>query len=119
MIRRGEVFFVNLNPTKGREQHGRRPVLVVSVDSINAQPLVVAVVVGTDAKNVPRDYPVNVRLSAEETGLPRDTVFLCFQVRSLDPSRFQDNKGDLRPIGKVEPERMLAVDKALRNVLGL
>ena len=44
MIRRGEIYFVNLNPTKGREQRGRRPVLVVSVDAINSQPLVVAVV---------------------------------------------------------------------------
>ena len=119
MIHRGEIYFVNLNPTKGREQRGRRPVLVASVDAINSQPLVVAVVVGTDAKKVPRDYPVNVRLSAEETGLPQDTVFLCFQIRSLDASRFQDNKGDLRPAGSVQPERMLAVDKALRNVLGL
>jgi len=119
MIHRGDIYFVNLNPTKGREQRGRRPVLVVSVDAINAQPLVVVVVVGTDAKNVPRDYPVNVRLSAEETGLPRDTVFLCFQVRSPDPSRFQDDRGDLRPTGKVEPDRMLAVDEALRNVFGL
>ncbi len=119
MIRRGEIYFVNLNPTKDRKQRGRRPVLVVSVDAINSQPLVVAVVGGTDAKKVPRDYPVNVRLSAEETGLPQDTVFLCFKIRSLDASRFQDNKGVLRPAGNVQPERMLAVDKALRNVLGL
>jgi mRNA interferase MazF len=119
MIHRGEIYFVNLNPTKGREQRGRRPVLVVSVDAINSQPLVVAVVVGTDAKKVPRDYPVNVRLSAEETGLPQDTVFLCFQIRSLDPSRFQDKNGYLRPAGTVQPERMLAVNNALRNVLSL
>lgn len=119
MIHRGEIYFVNLNPTKGREQRGRRPVLVVSVDAINSQPLVVAVVVGTNAKKVPRDYPVNVRVSAEETGLPQDTVFLCFQIRSLDASRFQDNKGALRPAGSVQPDRMFAVDKALRNVLGL
>ncbi len=119
MIHRGEIYFVNLNPTKGREQRGRRPVLVVSVDAINSQPLVVAVVVGTDAKNVPKDYPVNVRLSAEETGLPKDTVFLCFQIRSLDASRFQDNTGALRPAGSVRTDRMLAVDTALRNVLGL
>ena len=119
MIHRGEIYFVNLNPTKGRKQRGRRPVLVVSVDAINSQPLVVAVVVGTDAKKVPRDYPVNVRLSAEETGLPQDTVFLCFQIRSLDASRFQHNKGALRPAGNVQHEHMVAVDKAFRNVLGL
>ena len=119
MIHRGEIYFVNLDPVKGREQRGRRPVLVVSVDAINAQPLVVAAVVGTDAKNVTRDYPVNVRVSAGESGLPRDTVFLCFQIRSLDPSRFQDSTGDARPVGMLSPERMQTVDEALRNVLGL
>ncbi len=78
MISRGDIYFVNLDPTKGREQAGYRPVLVVSADAINQQPLVVTVVVGTDAKNVPRDYPTNVRVTARETGLPRNTVFLCF-----------------------------------------
>src|SRR5438874_9364593 len=92
MINRGNIYFVDLTPTKGREQKGRRPVLVVSTDAINRQPLVVTVVVGTDAKNVPRDYPVNVRVRAAETGLPNDTVFLCFQIRSLDPNRFADSQ---------------------------
>ena len=119
MIHRGEIYFVDLDPTKCREQRGRRPVLVVSVDAINAQPLVVAVVVGTDAKNLSRDYPVNIRLSAEETGLPRDTVFLCFQIRSIDPSRFSDTAGDTRPLGRLTPEQMRPVDEALRNVLGI
>ena len=88
MISRGQIFWVNLDPTQGHEQARRRPVLVVSSDAINRQPLVVTVVVGTDAKNLPRDYPVNVRVTSRDTGLPMDTVFLCFQVRSLDPSRF-------------------------------
>ncbi len=54
MISRGQIYFVNLNPTEGRGQAGRRPVLVVSADAINRQPLVITVVVGTDAKNVSR-----------------------------------------------------------------
>jgi len=119
MIHRGEIYFVDLDPTKGREQRGRRPVLVVSVDAINAQPLVVTVVVGTDAKNVSRDYPVNIRLPTEETGLPRDTVFLCFKLRSLDPSRFRDSAGNARPVGMLSSERMQTVDESLRAVLGL
>jgi len=47
-IHRGEIYFVNLNPVKGREQAGQRPVLVLSVDAINNLPLVVTVVVGTN-----------------------------------------------------------------------
>ena len=46
MISRGQIYFVNLSPTEGREQAGYRPVLVVSVDAINRLPLVVTVVVG-------------------------------------------------------------------------
>lgn len=120
MISRGQIYFVNLSPTHGREQAGRRPVLVVSADAINRQPLVVTVVVGTDAKNVPRDYPTNVRVTTKETGLPRDTVFLCFQIRSLDPARFFNPKTH-RPnlAGTLPPARMAEVEGALKLVLNL
>lgn len=120
MISRGQVYWVNLDPTRGREQAGRRPVLVVSADAINRQPLVVTVVVGSDAKNVPRDYPTNVRVPAAESGLPMDTVFLCFQIRSLDPARFSDRKTHLLNLaGALPPARMEEVDRALRMVLNL
>ena len=119
VIRRGDIYFVNLDPTKGREQRGCRPVLVVSVDAINSQPLVVTVVVGTAARNVARDYPVNVRYEAAITGLPEDAVFLCFQIRSIDPARFLDEDGVARPAGAVPKKQMVAVDQALKKVLGI
>lgn len=120
MISRGQIYFVNLDPTKGREQAGRRPVLVVSTDAINRQPLVVTVAVGTEARNVPRDYPTNVRVTAKESGLPKDTVFLCFQIRSLDPSRFYDPETRRSsPAGALPQARMAEVDAALRLVLNL
>ncbi len=40
-IERGEIYFVNLNPVKGREQAGQRPVLVLSINAIDQLPLVV------------------------------------------------------------------------------
>ena len=67
-VQRGEIHFVNLNPVQGREQAGRRPVLVLSADAINRLPLVVTVVVGTKGENVTRDYPTNVRVSATAGG---------------------------------------------------
>ena len=120
MILRGQVYFVDLNPTRGRETAGRRPVLVVSANAINRQPLVVTVVVGTDAKNVPRDYPTNVRVTARETGMPLDTVFLCFQLRSLDPNRFVDQRTK-RPAlaGVLPPAAMARIDTALKSTLAL
>ena len=120
MISRGQIYLVNLNPVHGREQKGRRPVLVVSADAINRQPLVVTVVAGTDATHVPRDYPTNVRVPARESGLPNDTVFLCFQLRALDPTRFQDPRtGLVTPVGQLPAARMAEVDTALRAVLSL
>lgn len=113
MISRGQIYLVDLDPVRGREQAGRRPVLVVSSDALNAQPLVVTIVPGTDARNVDREYPVNVRVTAEESGLPRDTVFLCFQVRCLDHARFGE------PAGRISPGRLQQVEQALRRVLEL
>ena len=113
-IQRGEIYFVNLNPVQGREQAGQRPVLVLSVDSINRLPLVITVVVGTKGENVTRDYPTNVRVSTAESGLPVETVFLCFQLRSLDPVRF----GSL-PAGKISSAVLEKVEHAVRHCLGL
>jgi hypothetical protein len=57
---------VDLNPTQGREQAGKRPVVVLSIDEINTLPLVVTVVAGTKGSNIAKDYPTNVHIPAEE-----------------------------------------------------
>jgi mRNA interferase MazF len=113
-MRRGEIHFVNLDPTLGREQAGTRPVLVVSIDAINIRPLVVTVVIGTSGANVPKDHPTNVRIPSTESGLPEETVFLCFQLRSLDQRRFP-----ARPAGVLSPQALAAVDATVRYCLGL
>jgi mRNA interferase MazF len=113
-IHRGEIYFVNLNPVQGREQAGTRPVLVLSVDAINQLPLVVTVVVGTKGANVSKDYPTNVRVPAADSGLPEETVFLCFQLRSLDPRRFPDT-----PAGRLSPAYLAHVEDAVSYCLGL
>ena len=113
-ISRGDIYFVNLNPVQGREQGGSRPVLVVSIDAINQLPLVVTVVVGTKGANVTRDYPTNVRVPPAGSGLPIETVFLCFQLRSLDPSRFSGP-----PAGRLSAVYMDQIDDTVRYCLGL
>jgi mRNA interferase MazF len=113
-IHRGETYFVNLNPIKGREQAGQRPVVVLSIDEINKLPLVVTVVVGTKGENITRDYPTNVRVSPAESGLTIETVFLCFQMRSLDPTRFPE-----KPSGKPSDDALEKVEIAVAYCLGL
>ena len=113
-IERGEIYFVNLNPVEGREQAGQRPVLVLSIDAINRLPLVVTVVVGTKGANVTRDYPTNIRLKPEETGLDLETVFLGFQIRSLDPKRFLEKSA-----GKISGTTLKKLEDVARYCLGL
>jgi|SRR3990167_733110 len=113
-IKRGEIYFVDLNPAKGKEQTGTRPVLVLSIDAINKLPLVVTVIVGTKGENISHDYPTNVRVPPIESGLPMETVFLCFQIRSIDPVRFPKQSS-----GKVSDEIMRKIENAARYSLGL
>jgi mRNA interferase MazF len=113
-IQRGEIYFVNLNPVQGREQAGSRPVLVLSINAINRLPLVVSVVVGTSGKNVTRDYPTNIRVPPSESGLPVETVFLGFQLRSLDPARFPP-----APAGRLSAPILAKVEDCVRYCLGL
>ena len=105
-IERGDIYLVDLNPVQGREQAGRRPALVLSVNAINRLPLVVTVVIGTKGENV--------RVASAESGLPMETVFLCFQLRSLDPARFPGT-----PAGKVSKVTLNKVETAVRHCLGL
>ena len=113
-IQRGEIYFVNLNPVQGREQAGQRPVLVLSIDAINRLPLVVTVVVGTKGDNLPRDYPTNVRIAAQDSGLPMETVFHCFQLRSLDLRRFP-----VPPAGRLNAALLQRVEDTVRYRLDL
>ncbi|MFN8489586.1 MAG: type II toxin-antitoxin system PemK/MazF family toxin [Caldilineaceae bacterium] len=113
-IQRGDIYFVNLNPVQGREQAGQRPVLVLSIDAINRLPLVITVIVGTKGANLPHDYPTNVRVAAADSDLPMETVFLCFQVRSLDANRFP-----VTPAGKVTRRVLEQIEDAVRYCLGL
>ena len=113
-IRRGEIYFVNLDPTRGREQAGSRPVLVLSADAVNSLPLVVTVVVGTKGANIAKDYKTNVRVLANESGLPHETVFMGFQIRSLDASRFPAT-----PAGKLTGPALAKVEAAVRLCLQL
>jgi mRNA interferase MazF len=113
-IQRGDIYFVDLNPVQGREQAGQRPVLVLSIDAINRLPLVVTVVVGTSGANITRDYPTNVRVAPADSGLPLETVFLCFQLRSLDASRFPS-----APAGRVNGPVLEQIEDAVRYCSGL
>jgi len=90
------VFLASLDPTKGSEQAGRRPVLVVSKERINQLLPVVNVIPLTSRKSASRViYPNEVLLPAGVAGLNVDSIALCYQIRTLDKSRLERDLGKL------------------------
>jgi mRNA interferase MazF len=115
-MRRGEIRWVDLDPTRGAESNKRRPVVIVSNDGANTTASrlgrgVVTVVPVTS--NVERIYPFQTVLSARNTGLPADSKAQAEQVRSVAVERI----GAL--IGSLSGEDITALDEALRLHLAL
>ena len=108
---RGEIWFVGLDPTKGREQAGMRPALVVSVDIFNHGPaeLVVVIPVTSKAKGI----PLHVEIRPPEGGLTMTSFVKCEDVRSISTSRL------VRRLGTVSAVTVDQVEDRLRILLGL
>jgi mRNA interferase MazF len=108
---RGEVWLADLNPTRGHEQAGRRPVLVISEDVFNRGPagLVVVVPMTSTIRNVPSHVPV----SPPEGGVKGPTSILCEAVRSVSVERL------VVRWGAVDRRTMAAVEDRLRILLRL
>ena len=108
---RGEVWLVNLDPTKGREQAGSRPALIVSVDRFNhgAAELVIACPITSRAKGI----PTHVQVDSPEGGLSLQSFIKCEDVRSISKSRL------LSRFGAVSSETMRKVEERLAILLGL
>jgi mRNA interferase MazF len=105
------VWLVSLDPTKGHEQAGRRPGLVVSVDLFNHGPagLVVMLPISTVAKGI----PFHVEVNPPEGGLKQTSFVKCEDLRSVAKERL------LRRYGTVSPRTMGAVEDRLRILLNL
>ena len=114
MIQRGDIFFISLDPTRGREIGGNkeRPVVVMSINDIHQKTRIVAVVPGTSSKSLYRNV-VQVNPD-EENGLKLETYFQCHQIRAVDQGRMT-----ARPIGRLSKADFGKVEMAVRHSLGL
>lgn len=108
---RAEVWLAHLDPTRGREQAGRRPVLIVSHDVFNRGPADLVVVCPITSRL--RGIASHVRLDPPEGGLKIESVVMCEAIRSISKHRLD------KRFGAVAPETMFAVDDVLRILLAL
>lgn len=86
--RRGEIYYVDLGQPRGTELAFERPVLILSIDSVNRDHLVTVVVPGTKAANVKRDFVADFRVPPSASGLKLETVFRCNQITAVDARKF-------------------------------
>lgn len=106
--RQRDVWLAELDPTVGREQAGRRPVVVVSVDQLNeAQPPALVIVVPLTTTD--RGQRLHVPIEPPEGGLERRSFALVEMVRSVSHRRLVERRGTVRPATLYEIARRLHV----------
>ena len=103
--RRGEVWTVNFSPSRGSEQRGIRPALVIQNDVGNqyAATTIVAAITSTI-----KPYPVTVTVKKGEGGLPQPSMINLAQILTIDKSRLQ------RRLGTLQPELIERVNTAIK-----
>ena len=111
-IKRGDLFYADLSPVIGSEQGGNRPVLIIQNDVGNKYSPTV-IIGAITSKLTKARIPTHVELSASEYGLPKDSVILLEQVRTIDKMRLKEK------IGSLDGKKMQAVDNAIILSLGL
>ena len=96
MIQQGDIFWANLNPTKGHEQAGRRPVIILQNDILN-QNLNTVMIAPTTTNLEAKNRLITYFLPATATGLMQGSVALLYQARTLDKKRLQEKITTLSP----------------------
>lgn len=109
--RRGEVWLADLDHVRGREQAGRRPVLVVSHDGFNRGPAELFIALPLTSK--PRAIASRVAVIPPEGGLRKASWVVCEGIRSLSRDRL------IHRLGSVERWSIEEVGRVLRSLLAL
>jgi len=109
--KRGQIWFVLLDPVVGHEIGKTRPALVISNDRNNQFADTVTVLPITSKTE--KIYPFEILLSKEETHLPKDSKVKCNQIRTVDKKRL------VNLMGALSAERLKEIKQALLIHLGM
>lgn len=108
---RGEVWYADLDPVRGHEQAGHRPVLVVSATAFNKGPAGLVIVLPMTTRD--RGIPMQVSVEPGEGGVSQRSLIKCEDIRSVDQRRLT------KRIGSVSEGTMAMVRANLRTLLEL
>ena len=111
-IIRGEIVVANLEPVKGSEQGGIRPVLFIQNDTLNKYSPT-TIIVPITSKIYTKEYPTNVIIKKENSKLKLDSTILLNQIKTIDKRRI------IKKIGSLDNFTMNKVDRAIKVSLAL
>ncbi|MDJ1183209.1 type II toxin-antitoxin system PemK/MazF family toxin [Roseofilum casamattae] len=110
-IKRGEVWFANLNPTQRSEQAGIRPVIIFQNDLVSQfSTTTLAIPLTTNQRRA--TLPICLAIARGDGGLVEDSVALCFQMRVLDKRRL------IRKLGELSAETITQLETVVLITLG-
>lgn len=89
------IFRADLDPVRGSEQAGSRPVLVISSEEVNLSLPVVTIVSLTSLKPGRKVYSIETLLSKDKSGLPKDSIVMAHQIRAIAKERLGEKYGEL------------------------
>ncbi len=112
IVKRGDVFYADLSPVIGSEQGGVRPVVVIQNDIGNKYSPTIIISAITSQINKAK-LPTHVEILGQEYGLPKDSVVLLEQIRTIDKKRLREK------IGRFDKNMMRHIDDALTISVGL
>jgi mRNA interferase MazF len=92
-MKRGEIYFANLDPTVGSEIKKKRPVLIVSNNANNKVATIITVVPLTS--NTKKVFPFEVVLEPKDSGLSKSSKAQCNQIRTISKVRIEGRKAGI------------------------
>ena len=111
LVKRGDIYFADLSPVVGSEQGGVRPVLVIQNDVGNRySPTVIVSAITSQLSKA--KLPTHIELSSSDYHLPKNSVVLLEQIRTLDKRRLKEK------ITVIDEAKMKELNKALLISLG-
>ena len=111
-VQKNEIYYADLNPVQGSEQGGIRPVLIIQNDIGNkASPTVIIAAITSKGKKKGRPTHVTIRL--EEGSLPKESMAMLEQIRTIDKDRL------IKYVGRIDTCSANAIERASLASLGI
>jgi mRNA interferase MazF len=111
-IKKNQIYYANLSPVRGSEQGGIRPVLILQ-NNVGNKMSPTVIVAAVTSKSKKTSLPTHVQIKLEDGKLPRESMAMLEQIRTIDKDRLLDY------VGRVDKLTSLAIERAALVSLGI